>query len=235
MLTLPNPVGYGLPDPATDPVVAIAAGWEYSLALTQSGTLYGWGDNMWYQLGLPLPAPDPPHVLHRGSHYHIPWPIPVPGSEVISIAAGRDHSLAVANDHLDDVLSVDAVDNGATFTITLTTGGLGASGWEGAIVRNATAGESAWIIDHTDTTVTLQTSIHITIADWAGGDDVDIDEWYVYAWGVNTRGQCDNGPGADNPVESPTLVVGPWSGDPGQRPIKVGAGLFNSFAIILQR
>ena len=56
--------------PTHDPVVAVAAGYLHSVALTASGHVYAWGDNHDGQLGIagvsssamPLAVPLPPHI-----------------------------------------------------------------------------------------------------------------------------------------------------------------------------
>lgn len=58
--------------------------------------------------------------------------------------------------------------------ITLTTGGLGSTGWEGGYITNATRSETRAIVSHTDGTVTLEGSL----SSWVNGDDLDIyDAW----------------------------------------------------------
>jgi alpha-tubulin suppressor-like RCC1 family protein len=64
-------------------VIAVAAGWEHSLALTESGEVYAWGWNKGGRLGL-------------GDRKKRLVPTKVPGlTEVKAIAAGGAHSLAL--------------------------------------------------------------------------------------------------------------------------------------------
>ena len=83
----PNPFLFGDPVQVlnlTD-VTAIAAGESHSLALRNDGTVWGWGDNVYGQVGDGLP-----------SAVSIKTPVQVPGlSGVTAIAAGRFHSLAL--------------------------------------------------------------------------------------------------------------------------------------------
>ncbi|WP_395847386.1 hypothetical protein [Cystobacter fuscus] len=66
-------------------VVAIAAGSRHALALRRNGTLWGWGNNLFGQLG-------------TGSNLRtVPVPLKDLGSEV-SVAFSRDHALAVLAD-----------------------------------------------------------------------------------------------------------------------------------------
>ena len=85
----PTPAVVSLPG-ATGRVSAIAAGGWFSLALTQAGQLYAFGDNYAGQLGSPTnagtnnPNPTPAVVAFPGS-----------AAPVIAIAAGVGHSLAL--------------------------------------------------------------------------------------------------------------------------------------------
>lgn len=70
-------------------VIAIAAGYSHSLALKSDSTVQGWGNNSYGQLG------------NRNSAYgwRSPLPVPVLGlSNVVAIAAGDYHSLALKSD-----------------------------------------------------------------------------------------------------------------------------------------
>ena len=81
----PSPVRVaGLAD-----VVAIAAGWDHSLALTRSGTVYAWGSRSHGQLG--------DGVRETGRPIATPQPVPVL-QDVVAIAAGGQHSLALRKD-----------------------------------------------------------------------------------------------------------------------------------------
>jgi alpha-tubulin suppressor-like RCC1 family protein len=69
-------------------VVAIAAGESHSLALRADGTVWSWGYDGWGQLGRGV----------RDLNPH-PTPTAVPGlSNVVAIAAGKSHSLAIRSD-----------------------------------------------------------------------------------------------------------------------------------------
>jgi len=74
----------GLPD--GDPVTAIAAGYQHSLAATRSGRVYAWGDNVSGQLG-------------NGSAQSSPMPVIVMGlprnDPVVAVVAGYVHSVAL--------------------------------------------------------------------------------------------------------------------------------------------
>ncbi len=68
-------------------VIQIAAGKFFSLALKKDGSVWGWGDNQWGQLG-------------DGTDVNRSAPVQVlaPGSSVVSIAAGADFAYALKKD-----------------------------------------------------------------------------------------------------------------------------------------
>jgi len=70
-------------------IIAIAAGWDHSLALTRDGRVYAWGSRSHGQLGDGV----------RETSRPIAKPQPVPGLEgVAAISAGGQHSLALTRD-----------------------------------------------------------------------------------------------------------------------------------------
>jgi alpha-tubulin suppressor-like RCC1 family protein len=89
LVTLPGQIG---------PVVKIAAGRESSLALTEGGQLYSFGNNRFGQLGYEEnsgPGPDPFENNHQ-----TPTLVTMPEAvgEVIDIAAGSFHTLALTDE-----------------------------------------------------------------------------------------------------------------------------------------
>lgn len=67
-------------------IVAIAAGNDHSLALTEAGTIFAWGDNDHGQIGT---------TVNRNKY----WPIEIPSiKDIISIAAGEYSTYAIRND-----------------------------------------------------------------------------------------------------------------------------------------
>jgi alpha-tubulin suppressor-like RCC1 family protein len=85
----PTPEAIALPG-ATGPVVQVAAGWEFSLALTSTGQLYSFGNDEDGQLGNGE-ANDAPHPT--------PEAIAIPGltGSIVQIAAGKNHSLVLTS------------------------------------------------------------------------------------------------------------------------------------------
>jgi hypothetical protein len=77
---------------ASGSVVQIAAGYQYSLALTSTGQLYAFGDNFYGQLG---------KATNNGNNNANPTPslVSLPGENgpVVQVAAGANHSLAVTS------------------------------------------------------------------------------------------------------------------------------------------
>ena len=71
-------------------VTAISAGSEHSLALTSDGKILAWGSNHQGQLG------DGTNVSHRTS----PYQITVGGTNVVKVAAGAYHNVAIGSDGL---------------------------------------------------------------------------------------------------------------------------------------
>jgi len=90
----PTPTRVVLPG-EDGPVVQIAAGGEFSLAVTESGQLYAFGNNRYGQLGFAAnsgPVPNPSENAHP-----TPTLVSLPGQDgpVVQVAAGNNHSLAL--------------------------------------------------------------------------------------------------------------------------------------------
>lgn len=89
----PTPTLVTLPD-QNGPVVEIAAGREFSLAVTESGQLYSFGNNRFGQLGYDEnsgPGPDPFENNHQ-----TPTLVSLPGDDpVAEVAAGAFHTLVL--------------------------------------------------------------------------------------------------------------------------------------------
>ena len=73
-------------------VTAVAAGADHSVALTSTGELFAWGNNIWGQLGDGTTAPlrdQPTAVIMSGA---------LAGKTVTAIASGENHTLALTSD-----------------------------------------------------------------------------------------------------------------------------------------
>jgi alpha-tubulin suppressor-like RCC1 family protein len=90
-----TPVAIAVPGTVTQ----IAAGWAFNLALTSSGAVYAWGFNGDGELG--TTSSDSCSTLHPCAK--TPVAVSLGGATVKAIAAGWDHSLAIASD--DTVLA----------------------------------------------------------------------------------------------------------------------------------
>ncbi|MHC4200078.1 MAG: Ig-like domain-containing protein, partial [Planctomycetota bacterium] len=122
----------------------IAAGHQFSLALTTGGVLHGWGTCQNGEIGH-FPAHVPRHPA--------PTYVPVPGDEVLHMAAGRNHALAAAREVV--TLSVSQSGpvsdiGGGTFEVTVAPASLGATQyWIRGYVTHV-SGEVGFIIDQID-------------------------------------------------------------------------------------
>src|SRR5207237_4682882 len=86
----PTPVAVAVPGTVTQ----IAAGWAFNLALTSTGAVYAWGLNGDGELG--TTSSDSCSTLHPCPK--TPVAVSLGGATVKAIAAGWDHSLAIASD-----------------------------------------------------------------------------------------------------------------------------------------
>ena len=84
-----------------DHVIRISGGSSHELALRSDGTVYGWGYNASGQVGVPLNG----STVYSGSKAVVPQPTQVSGPNgsgklggAVAIAAGGQHSLALATD-----------------------------------------------------------------------------------------------------------------------------------------
>jgi len=105
----PTPTFVRLPG-ATGRIVRIAAGDDFSLALTSTGELYAFGEDRWGQLGFPpseqvqAPHPAPTRVA-----------LPGPNAETIATGSLAEHTLVVMADLAVSTSSLPAGEAGAAY------------------------------------------------------------------------------------------------------------------------
>ena len=146
-------------------VVAVAAGWDHSLALDRSGTVYAWGDRSHGQLGDGV----------RETGKPVATPRPVPGlSNIVAIAAGGQHSLALRKDGTLFAW-------GSNWNGQLGSGKLGA-GSHSALPRPGLGPDG--VAPLAGVTAIAAGALHSVAA---------TSEGQVYAWGYNGAGQVPDG------------------------------------------
>ena len=199
----PTPALVGLPG-ASGQVIQTAAGGEHSLALTSTGQLYAFGLNLWGQLG----------SATNGGTFNpnsTPALVSFPGAsgQVIQIAVGGDHSLALTstgqlyafgNNYYGQL--GNATNNG-TDNPNSTPALVGLPGASGRVVQIA-----AGLFHSLALTSTGQ----------------------LYAFGNNYYGQLGNATnnGTENPSPTPALVGLPGASGP---VIQIAGGFYHSLAL----
>jgi alpha-tubulin suppressor-like RCC1 family protein len=186
-------------------VVAIAAGREHSLALRANGTIVAWGDDEAGELGDSSPNADqaaPRQVVGVGGSGIL--------TNVIAIAAGGDHNLALRGDGTVVAWGYDFC------------GQLG----DGASPGNATSPKVVVGIGGTGTLTSvtaIAAGINHSLALRTGGVAV--------AWGCDELGQLGNGNTATTPQVAPVSVVGVGGGGALTNMTAIAAGFLHSTAI----
>ncbi|RZK61278.1 MAG: RCC1 repeat-containing protein, partial [Hymenobacter sp.] len=180
--------------PASTRYVQVAAGGDYSLGLTAEGTLYGWGHNIYGELGTgTIDAASAPVAVSQGA-------IPA-GTRFVQVAAGTQHSLALAADG------------------TLYAWGYNTSGQLG----NGTISASSL----TPVAVSQGTTRFVQIAAGAAHTLALAADGTLYAWGYNNMGQLGTGSTTDSKVP---VAVSLGAAPVGTRFVQVSAGAYHSLA-----
>lgn len=151
-------------------VVAIAAGYQHSLALTSDGGLYAWGSNNSGELG-------------NNSSVSSPVPVAVDttgvlaGKSIVQIQAGWTCSAVLDS-------------NGQVFTWgTNTSGSLGDGGASGSLSRVPVAVDTSGVLSGKTISKLRVGAYHMLVQTTDG---------LLYGWGVNNRGQIGDGTSGTN-------------------------------------
>jgi alpha-tubulin suppressor-like RCC1 family protein len=228
------------------PVVAVAAGSAYSLALTATGQVYAWGANLFGQLG-----------NGTASNADSPVLVSMPtGVTVTAIAAGGDHSLALTSTgqvyawgsniygQVGDGTTVSrdtpvpvAAPGGATITaIAAGTGhslALTSTGQVYAWGFNASGqlGDGTTADRSTMVPVSLPTGTTITSIATGSSHSLGLTSTgAVLVWGSNAFGQLDSALVGNLPVDSP-VPLQPLGLPPLTTFVAVAGGLNSSYAL----
>ncbi len=165
---LGSAVSFSLPTGVT--VQGISAGGAFALARTSAGTVYGWGDNRWGQLGTGGFTGN----ACNDTCDNVPVESSVPGTvTVTSVSAGFEQGMA------------------ATSTGALYTWGDNTVGELGNGTTTGTACQTSYVCDPTPATVPNLPSV----SEISGGDQFDLaitPAGATYAWGSTAAGELGN-------------------------------------------
>lgn len=203
-------------------IVAVAAGFEHSLALGSNGKVYGWGSNDAGQLGAD------PAILDRSS-----LPREIIASEARMISAGQQYSLAVSSDQgcvlawgINDYGQLASNDRVNRFAPAAVTTGPDeplcmiksiAAGWNHALALDRYDKVWAWgknefgqlgIPGPDPSLVAIQSGPSDISAISAGlGFSLAIDNHFgVWGWGGNWEGQLGDGTKTDRVTPAPVKL-----------------------------
>jgi alpha-tubulin suppressor-like RCC1 family protein len=179
-------------------IVAIAVGNSHSLALKNDGSVFAWGSNSDGQLG-------------DGTNTTRTMPVSVvglgPGSNVIAIAAGGFHSLAVKSD-------------GTVWAWGMNTNGQLGDG--STLAKNAPVQVGVGFSSGNGPVVLAAGNAHSLIVKSDGT---------VWAWGLNSSGQLGDGDGTAAQKTSPVQVLGAGDAVFLTDVVNVAAGSTHSLAV----
>ena len=189
---------------ATGPVVQVAAGSSFALAVTSTGQLYSFGENLYGQLGYETNA-------GTSNPNSTPTLVGLPGAvgPVVRVAAGNAHSLALTA-------------SGQLFAF-----GENASGELGNATNNGNVNPNPH-----PTLVSLPGAVGAPVDVSAGNGSslVATSSGQLYSFGYNEFGQLgrSQNSGTSNPNPTPTLVGLPGESGP---VVHVGSGSASSYAL----
>lgn len=163
-------------------VVAVAGGTFHSLALKSDGTLWAWGNNDVGQLG----NGESGSGVVSNTPVQVEDPSDPTGffTDVVAVAAGSNHSLAIKSDGTDD----GSADDGIVYAWGFNSEGQLGDGTSGSPTNNkSTPAQASGLMDVTEV---------------AGGNAHSLaleSNGTVYTWGSNSKGQLGHDP---NPATS---------------------------------
>ena len=198
------PVPVSLPSRAK--VSRIAAGGQFGLAVTSSGTVVAWGDDVWGELGDGTTST-------TGSD--VPVAVSLPAKTTITdVAAGQDHALALPVP-VPEVTAVSPVDGlpggGGRLTIS-------GSGFDDVTaVRFGTARSSSFtVVSENEITTAIPPGngpVDVKVTNTAGTSSASAADLYTYLdkgsvleWGDNEYGQLGDGGNANTTVPVPVRL-----------------------------
>ena len=247
-------------------VVGIAAGKYHSLALCSDGTVAGWGDNTYGQLGIILvPSAHSPHTVNTNAGQSA-----LAGKTVVAIAAGYNHSLALCSDgsvaawgdNMDgDLGNGNTTQQNAPVAVNTSSGVSALSGKAVVAIAAGTYHSLALCSDgmvaawgdnsygqlgsndrtshHTPCGVTTNSGLSAlygkTVVAIAAGDTHSLalcSDGTVAAWGSDAYGQLGDGTNTPSPTLVPKAVnTAPGSALCGRRVVAIAAGVAHSLAL----
>lgn len=168
--------------PFSSPVLVrqVAAGWDFSLAVTENGTIYSWGNNKFCQLGRVTEEKTSmqPEVIQDG--------LP-PGIRGVSVAAGLRHALLLSEDG------------------TVHTWGQNRRGQVGDVVGSD--GKQLGIVPYPLKLAVPEDVMPVQIAAGAYHSGFRAGCGAVYMWGCNKYGQTSHHPDSNTRITDPYCIA----------------------------
>ena len=203
-------------------IIAVSAGYSYSLALAEDGTVYTWGYNIYGQLGNnTTTTSDVPIKVLMGAYPGTTYLGDNSSNKIISVVAGDSHCIAFAQDN------------------TVYSWGRNTYGQLGDSSNNHRYVPVKVLMGAYSGTAYLGDDSNNKIISLVGGDSHCIaiaQDNTVYTWGHNNYGQLGDGSNKDSYVPVKVLK-GAYSGstylgdNSSNKIIAVSTGSFHSFAL----